>query len=392
MYSALPHLRSVFSRRRPVQLTFFLTRRCNARCPWCFYLQGNDQPAAAGAELQLDEIEALSGSLGRLLWLAFSGGEVYLRRDLVEIAGLFHDRNRPSLMLLPTNGMMPELIERQTRRILQRCPSSVVVVKLSLDGLGSAHDALRDTPGSFARTIETYRRLRELRRTHPRLELGFNTVFLPDNQDHMEDIMKFVAGLEGAPAHTISLVRGDLAQREYKAVDAAKYHAAAARLARSLQERSAATYGFFGARLKAAQDILQRRLIHRTLQRGQRQLPCHAGRINLVLGETGEVYPCEMRGESFGNVREHGYDLRRVLRTPAARRTRDAIRRAECHCTHECYMMTNILFSPRMYPALLREYAGLMWRRPRTDLPEAVPGPARHAQTGDVWPITRTDS
>ncbi|UCE89689.1 MAG: radical SAM protein [Pseudomonadota bacterium] len=348
MYWALPHLTSIFHKRRPIQLTFFVTRRCNARCPWCFYLQGNDQPCSAGEELRLDEIDALSRSLGRLLWLAFSGGEVFLRRDLVEIAELFHARNRPSVMLFPTNGMMPELIERQTRRILQRCPHSVVVVKLSLDGLGGAHDALRDTPGCFARTLDTYHRLRALRRAYPRLELGFNTVFLSGNQDQMDHIMQFVASLEGAPAHTISLVRGDLARHEFKAVDASKYGEVVARLEQSLQKRSAATYGFFGAQLKAAQDVVQRRLIHRTLRSGQRQIPCHAGRINLVLSETGEVFPCEMRGESFGNVRDHGYDLRRVCRTLAARTTLDSIRRAEFHCTHECYMKSKILFSPRV--------------------------------------------
>ena len=35
--------------------------------------------------------------------------------------------------------------------------------------------------------------------------------------------------------------------------------------------------------------------------------------------ETGEVYPCETRSESFGNVRAHGYDLRAVVRTARAR-------------------------------------------------------------------------
>jgi hypothetical protein len=27
-----------------------------------------------------------------------------------------------------------------------------------------------------------------------------------------------------------------------------------------------------------------------------------------------------------------------------------------CHCTHECYFMTNILFNPRLYPSLMKEY------------------------------------
>jgi len=29
---------------------------------------------------------------------------------------------------------------------------------------------------------------------------------------------------------------------------------------------------------------------------------------------------------------------------------------SRCHCTHECYFMTNILFNPRLYPSLMKEY------------------------------------
>ena len=46
-YSALPHIPSTFRKRRPIQLTYFVTRKCNARCPWCFYLKSSD-PAADG--------------------------------------------------------------------------------------------------------------------------------------------------------------------------------------------------------------------------------------------------------------------------------------------------------------------------------------------------------
>ena len=46
-------------------------------------------------------------SLGQLLWLAFSGGETFLRDDLVEIADVFYKNNRPAIILLPTNGLLP---------------------------------------------------------------------------------------------------------------------------------------------------------------------------------------------------------------------------------------------------------------------------------------------
>jgi radical SAM protein with 4Fe4S-binding SPASM domain len=87
-----------------------------------------------------------------------------------------------------------------------------------------------------------------------------------------------------------------------------------------------------------------------------RLLPCYAGRLNLVLEEGGEVYPCEVRKESFGNVRDYGYDMRRVIRSEKASKVNASIKKKECFCTHECYYMTNILFNPRLYPALLKEY------------------------------------
>lgn len=39
-----------------------------------------------------------------------------------------------------------------------------------------------------------------------------------------------------------------------------------------------------------------------------------------------------------------------------------AIAEGNCHCTHECYFIMNILFNPRLYPALFREYARLALR------------------------------
>jgi sulfatase maturation enzyme AslB (radical SAM superfamily) len=262
-------------------------------------------------------------------------------------------------MLYPTNGLLPQLIYDSMARILRCCSDTTVVVKLSLDGVGAAHDALRGTAGGFDKVMQTYRQLAGLLDKHPNFELGVNTVFCSGNQDSMDEIIDFVLDMEHIRTHTISLVRGDLADASHKAVDLAKYERAVGRLAENLRNRKAPTYVFRGARLKAAQDILQRRLIHRTLLEQKRLIPCYAGRLNLVLSETGEVYPCETRSESFGNLRMHGYDLGSVVRTAAARATLDSIGHGECHCTHECYFITNILFNPCCYPALAQEWLRL---------------------------------
>jgi MoaA/NifB/PqqE/SkfB family radical SAM enzyme len=378
MMQWLRHVGSIAWKRRPIQLTFFVTRRCNARCPYCFYLQGTESDESDAAELSLEEIGKVSRSLGSLLWLAFSGGEIFLRKDLAEISRMFHRQNRPAIMLYPTNGLLPQLIHDSMAQILRDCRGSVVVVKLSLDGVGSAHDALRGTPGGFVKLMQTYRLLAGLSQQHPDFELGVNTVFCSGNQDRMDEIIDFVQSLEHIRTHTISLARGDLADASHKAVDQAKYERAVGRLAANLRQRKSPTYAFRGARLKAAQDILQRRLIHRTLLEQKRLIPCYAGRLNLVLSETGEVYPCETRAESFGNVRAHGYDLDSVLHTAAAGATLGSIGRGECHCTHECYFITNILFNPRCYPALAEEWLRL---RPGRARAEAGPGETAPAAT-----------
>lgn len=298
--------------------------------------------------------------MGSLLWLAFSGGEIYLREDLVEISRIFYGTNRPAIMLYPTNGLLPDIIRARTGEILRHCPHSVIVVKLSIDGLGSAHDALRGTPGSFEKTMLTYKMLGELAGMYPNFELGVNTVFCSGNQHDMDGIIDYVNNMEHIKTHTISLVRGDLANGRFKDVDYALYNKAIGRLAHGLKSGRSPRYRFRGARIKAAQDIVQRRLIHKTLHEQKRLIPCYAGRLNLVLSEGGEVFPCEILGESMGNIRDFDCDIGELLLTGKAAGVVRSIMDRKCYCTHECYFMTNILFNPALYPAIAKEYMSLI--------------------------------
>ncbi len=358
-YSLFRHIDSVFWKRQPIQLTFFLTRRCNARCPFCFYLSTDAVQRDDVPELSLLEIEKMASSLGRLLWLAFSGGEIFLRDDLVDVVKVFYRRNRPAIILLPTNGLLPDVIYRKTSAILASCPKSVVTVKLSLDGPGPLHDSLRGVAGAFAKTHETYQLLAGLAAKYDNFELGMNTVFCAANQDSMEEIIAHVNKLDGIKTHTVSLIRGDVRDSDLKNVDLQKYRQTISMLEANLKSRQAARYRFRGARLKSAQDIVQRRLIHQVRVERRQVVPCYAGQLTLVVTETGDVYPCESFARKLGNIREAGCDLRQILRSGPATEAVAAIQKDGCFCTHECYMMMNILFNARIYPALLKEFLAL---------------------------------
>jgi radical SAM protein with 4Fe4S-binding SPASM domain len=358
-YSPFRHIDSVFWKRSPIQLTFFLTKRCNARCPFCFYLSEKESAEEKRSELSLAEIEKVSSSMGRLLWLAFSGGEIFLRDDLVEITKVFYRKNRPAIILFPTNGLLTDVIREKVEAVLRYCKKSRIVVKLSFDGLEDLHDSMRGVKGGFQRTMRTYTQLGELLAGYPNFELGINTVFCKKNQNHMDELIEFVSGLENIRTHTVSLIRGEVSDEALKAIDTEKYRKTINKMASNLKKGISKTYAFRGARIKAAQDIMQRHLIHETMIQKRRLIPCYAGRLNLVLTETGDVYPCESFSGKMGNVRAFEYDMNSLLKTERARRTIQSVAENGCYCTHECYFMTNILFNPSKYPALLKEYMQL---------------------------------
>lgn len=355
-HSPLRHVGALLWKRRPLHLTFFVTRRCDARCDFCF---SRGRTAAAGPELSLAQIARLAPTVGPLLWLSYSGGEPTLREDLPEITGIFARHCRPVIVLLSTNGLNPRRTASAAAGLLEAAPRSTIVVKLSLDGPPELHDRLRGVPGAHARVLESLRLLRQLAEREPRLELGVNTVLCAANQETTAEVFAEVSRLDGVNTHTLSLVRGTIPDPALGAVDPARYLAAAEALAHALHEGSQPRYRFLGARLKSAQDVLQRRIIAETLRQQRRVTPCHAGRLNLVLDEQGDLFPCENFSLRLGRVSDHDFDVRATAASPEARAVLASIGRGECWCTHECYMMTNILFSLRHYPALLAEYLRL---------------------------------
>ncbi|MBC8413050.1 MAG: radical SAM protein [Nitrospira sp.] len=356
-YSPISHAKSIFYKKDPLQLTLFLTARCNASCPFCFYLSEEKRNAVL-EELSLEEIQKISASMGSLLWLAFSGGEIFLRKDIVEISETFYRNNTPSIMLFPTNGLLPDIIHDRMEEILNICSKSSVVVKLSIEGPKETHDRIRGK-GSFAKTMETYRALKDMNRQYENFDLGINTVFSAANQDVMDELIESVKKMEGINTHTVSLIRGDVPDETLKEVSISQYNDTIKKLAQNLRTETSQTYHFRGGKLKAAQDIIQRDLIYQTRLQNRQLIPCHAGKLNLVITENGDLYPCEDFSKNICNIRDHDCNISQAMKTETARKVIADITARKCFCTHECYMMTNILFSPAMYPRLLKELIAL---------------------------------
>jgi len=87
---------------------------------------------------------------------------------------------------------------------------------------------------------------------------------------------------------------------------------------------------------------------------------CLAGEREYILTEQGDVYGCELIGDKLGNVREAGFDFRRIRESEAAAEFVRAKHERRCRCTHECNARTMILFNRKNAATLV---AGMLGAR-----------------------------
>ncbi len=131
----------------PLTVQIDLTYRCNERCIHC-YLDHEDH-----GELAFDEVCSILDQLARAgtLFLTFSGGEIFVRRDIFEI--ISYARKRQFDINLKTNGI---LIDAEKAGWLRA--RGVRKVQLSVySHRAEVHDDITKVRGSFERTLAAVR-------------------------------------------------------------------------------------------------------------------------------------------------------------------------------------------------------------------------------------------
>lgn len=145
------------TRHIPISVLFEVTYRCNLACLHCYLHEGPaDRPRPPKGELVLEEFQRILGELAEAesMFVTFTGGEVFLRRDFLEIVA--HARALGLCVTVFTTGtvMTPEHAER----LAALRPFAVEASVYSRNP--EVHDAITKIPGSHRRTLEALRRLR----------------------------------------------------------------------------------------------------------------------------------------------------------------------------------------------------------------------------------------
>jgi MoaA/NifB/PqqE/SkfB family radical SAM enzyme len=174
----------------PLTVHFDLTYRCHQRCIHCYLPEAWRRGAGPGPELDTQQIKGILDQLAAAgtFFLTLSGGEIFLRPDLLTI--LEHAYPLNFCISLMTSGSLN--YDRQDLRAL--ADMRVDRVRVSLYSLEAAiHDQITGVPGSWLwvrRFIDDSRALG--------LKLGLNSVALQTNYRGMVAIKEF-ASMEKIP-------------------------------------------------------------------------------------------------------------------------------------------------------------------------------------------------
>ncbi len=172
--------------RTPADVTLEVTHRCPLACQHCYNNLPMADREAARRELTLDEYKRLLDELAEMgtLWLLFSGGEVFARKDFLDI--YTYAKHKGFLITIFTNGTIitPAIADY----LLQYPPFAI---EITLYGrTKEVYELLTQQPGSYERCMRGINLLLERK-----LPLKLKTVPTSINKHEVFEMQKFAEEL-----------------------------------------------------------------------------------------------------------------------------------------------------------------------------------------------------
>jgi MoaA/NifB/PqqE/SkfB family radical SAM enzyme len=300
----------------------------------------------------VEELVALSRSLGRVENLNLSGGEPFLRNELAAICRQFIRHNGVRQIYVPTNGFFTERTVSAIASVLEEPGLDLFAVELSLDGMPEFHDAFRVARDSFRKAIETYDALVELQARDPRLRIHAISTATDRNLDEIRRLTTYL--YDRCPKmehHNLAIIRGDRKDPSLRGPGLRQYEDLYQYMRRLWAPREQGRYG------ASVEPMLQWAKV-RTLEEQRQFIPCRAGRLSAVVYANGDVGVCEIH-KPLGNLRERSFW--EIWSSPQARELRASIARKDCWCTTEVFLWQSIVFQPAQLARSL--IAGRVWRQ-----------------------------
>jgi len=146
-------------------------------------------------EISSNELEQIISNklFSKVQIINLTGGEPTLRKDLPQIVHLLiSNLQKLKKITLSSNGLNTERVVNFCTKICEECKKRNVdfSADLSIDGVGKAHDRIRNVPNAFERVTNTLFQLRQIHHTH-NFRVGVSCTISPGNVYHVSDFQKW---------------------------------------------------------------------------------------------------------------------------------------------------------------------------------------------------------
>ena len=330
LYTTLPYRFSKSGASLPAVHYFFeVTRRCNLRCKMCQYIQWlQTTPTRVQAEGELTTGEWLStiDQTTPLSMITFTGGEVFVRKDFMQL--LEHACSKRRVHFISNATMFTEARAQWCAELAPRRPGGrgLNFMGTSIDGTRAVHDTIRAQKGSFDKALNGIAMLSrfrsEMKKKSPLIHV--NTVIQDENLDCLPELPRIVAEAGCDVLNLLTEMRsmdiqevGHVDPGQFTKSDITMKWIDRRRLDESLR-RTLRAAREAGVEVRLPRMPYEELLNHYDGGYDLRNFECRAIWLNLYVGSKGGVYPCFI--QKVGNVREQG--LKEIWNGPELREFR----------------------------------------------------------------------
>ncbi len=255
----------------PYAVQIELTSKCNLRCRHCFMVRDD------GVELSSEEVMDIIDQLVDMgtFYLAFTGGEIFTREDLFDIAR--YAKRKGFFLTFMTNGTL--ITPEQMEEIKKLKP---IKFEISLHGATpETHDHITRVEGSFERTVAAIKGLVE-----QGIEVTVKTSLMNLNIRESGEIKSLCKQL--GVSHRMN---PGIAPMKNGSLEPLQY---------DLSFGEMETY-------LSAEDLDLSYLTEKREKDPLHRFSCKAGKAACSISPTGIVCPCVMMPISVGNLREKSF-------------------------------------------------------------------------------------
>jgi len=332
----------------PASYTVGVTYRCNSRCKTCNIYKKHSE------EMKPEEYDKIFKSIGSsAYWVTMSGGEPFLRKDLVEIIQAIYNRSKPKIINIPTNGLLCERIPEKVKEIAQSCPKSTLVINLSIDAIGKKDDDIRGIEGAYDKAIKTYESLKKLELAN--LNIGIHSVISKFNVDDFQHIATNL--MELAPDSYVTEIaekRVELGTMDSDITPSVmKYSHAIDFLLFKIKQKE-----FKGMnRITQIFRVEYYKMVKRLLKEQRAQMRCYAGILSAQITPDGIVWPCCIKAVDIGNLHDYSLNFKKLWRkSKALKEERKKIQLENCSCPMANASYTNMLMNNKVLFKAISHY------------------------------------